>query len=48
MLSSFVRGHALFHPENGETIDIKTGDTVYFVHNSRGTWEVLKTVRKAY
>ncbi len=47
-ISSFVKGHALFHPENGETIDIKAGDTVYFDHNSKGTWEVLETVRKAY
>ncbi len=47
-ISSFVKGHALFHPEDGETIDIKSGDTVYFDHNSKGTWEVLETVRKAY
>ena len=32
----------------GETIDIKAGDTVYFDNNSKGTWEVLETVRKAY
>ena len=47
-ISSFVKGHALFHPDDGETIDIKVGDTVYFDNNSRGTWEVLDTVRKAY
>ncbi len=47
-ISSFVAGHALFHPENGETVDIKAGDTVYFDNNSKGTWEVLETVRKAY
>ncbi|WNC71986.1 cupin domain-containing protein [Thalassotalea psychrophila] len=47
-ISSFVKGHALFHPEEGETIDIKAGDTVYFDNNSKGTWEVLETVRKAY
>lgn len=46
-ISSFVAGHALFHPEEGDTIDIKAGDTVYFDNNSRGTWEVLETVRKA-
>ena len=43
-----VKGHALFHPENGDTVDIKAGDTVYFDNNSKGTWEVLETVRKAY
>ena len=47
-ISSFVKGHALFHPEDGETIDIKAGDTVYFDENSKGTREVLETVRKAY
>ncbi len=47
-ISTFVRGHALFHPENGETIDILAGDTVYFDENSKGNWEVLETVRKAY
>lgn len=47
-ISSFVKGHALFHPDDGDTIDIRTGDTVYFDENSKGTWEVLETVRKAY
>tara|TARA_B110000196_G_scaffold317287_1_gene330155 strand:- start:277 stop:642 length:366 start_codon:yes stop_codon:yes gene_type:complete len=36
-ISTFVKGHALFHPDDGETIDIKTGDTVYFDNNSKGT-----------
>ena len=47
-ISSFVAGHALFHPEDGETLDIKAADTVYFDNNSQGTWQVLETVRKAY
>ncbi len=47
-ISSFVKGHAQFHPDDGATIDIKAGDTVYFDNNSKGTWEVLQTVRKAY
>lgn len=47
-ISSFVAGHARFHPEEGETIEIKAGDTVYFDENSEGTWEVIETVRKAY
>ena len=47
-ISSFVKGHALFHPDDGETIEIRAGDTVYFDENSKGTWEVLQTVRKAY
>lgn len=47
-ISSFVTGHARFHTEDGETIEINAGDTVYFDNNSRGTWEVIDTVRKAY
>lgn len=47
-VSTFAFGHALFHPEEGETIEIKGGDTLYFDNNSKGTWEVLETVRKAY
>lgn len=47
-ISSFVKSHALLHPEDGETIEMKAGDTVYFDENSKGTWEVLETVRKAY
>ena len=47
-ISSFVKGHALFHPEEGETIEIKAGDSVYFDNNSKGTWEVIETTRKVY
>ena len=47
-ISSFVAGHALFRPDEGDTIDIRPGDTVYWDNNSKGTWEVLETVRKAY
>lgn len=47
-ISSFVSGHALFHHEGGETIEIKAGDSVYFDNNSKGIWEVLKTTRKVY
>jgi len=43
-----AKGHALFHPDSGETIDIKAGKTVYCDNNSKGTWEVLETVRTAY
>jgi len=47
-INCFVAGHALFHPDDGDTIDIRPGDTVYWDNNSKGTWEVLETVRKAY
>lgn len=47
-LSTFLRGKAIFHPEQGEAIHIDAGDTLYFDANSKGTWEVIETVRKAY
>ncbi|MEM7741280.1 MAG: cupin domain-containing protein [Pseudomonadota bacterium] len=47
-ISSFLSGHALFHHEGGETIEIKAGDSVYFDNNSKGIWEVLETTRKIY
>ena len=47
-LSTFLKGKAIFHPENGDAIHIEAGDTLYFDANSKGTWEVLETVRKAY
>ena len=36
------------HPDDGEMIDIMAVDTVYVDENSKGTWEVLETVRKSY
>ncbi|GAB5413567.1 MAG: cupin domain-containing protein [Congregibacter sp.] len=47
-LSTFVKGHAIVHHENGETYDIHAGDTVYFDEKSCGTWEILETSRKTY
>jgi len=47
-LTTFLQGHAIFHPENGESIEIKAGDVLFFPENSKGTWEIIETVRKAY
>ena len=47
-LSTFFKGKAIFHPEAGEPIHIAAGDTLYFDANSKGAWEVIETVRKAY
>jgi uncharacterized cupin superfamily protein len=48
-LSVFLKGVALFHPEDGtDTLRLEAGNTQYFDANSKGTWEVLETVRKAY
>lgn len=47
-LSTFLKGKAIFHHDNGDDIHIDAGDTLYFDANSKGTWEVIETVRKAY
>ena len=45
---TFLSGHCIFHPEDGEPIEIKGGDVLFFPENSMGTWEIIETVRKAY
>jgi uncharacterized cupin superfamily protein len=45
---TFISGHAIFTPENDSPLEIKAGDIVYFPRNSKGTWEVLETLRKTY
>ena len=47
-LTTFLKGHAIFHPEEGEPVEIKAGDVLFFPENSKGTWEIIETVRKAY
>ena len=44
----FVAGHAWFHPDGGESFEIRAGDAVYFFPNTTGTWEVTETLRKTY
>jgi len=47
-LVTFLSGHCIFHPEDGEPVEIRRGDVLFFPENSRGTWEIIETVRKAY
>jgi uncharacterized protein len=44
----FLSGSATFHPDMGEPIDIKAGDTVWFPRNTSGVWEIKEDVRKVY
>jgi hypothetical protein len=44
----FIAGRCKFHHDGGETIEINAGDAVYFPANTKGTWEVIETVRKTY
>jgi len=47
-LTTFLTGRAIFHPEEGDPVEIEAGDVLFFPENTRGTWEILETVRKAY
>ncbi|SRR5579862_642936 len=44
----FLSGSATFHPDKGEPIEIKAGDTVWFPRNTGGVWEIKEDVRKVY
>ncbi len=47
-LTTFLEGRCIFHPENGDPFEINAGDVLYFPENSKGVWEIIETVRKAY
>src|ERR1041385_8835539 len=44
----FLTGSARFIPDQGEPIDIRAGDTIWFPSNSCGVWEISENVRKVY
>jgi uncharacterized cupin superfamily protein len=44
----FIVGSARFIPEEGDPIDIRAGDTIWFPANSKGVWEITEDVRKVY
>lgn len=46
--SYIVSGEGTFTPDNGETIQFKPGDALFFEANSHGTWDIREAVRKTY
>lgn len=46
--STFLSGRCTFTPDNGPTIVLEAGDSIYFHPNTNGEWNVIDTVRKAY
>lgn len=44
----FIAGHCTFIADDGQRLEIKAGDALYFPANSLGIWEVHETVRKTY
>jgi uncharacterized cupin superfamily protein len=47
-VAHFVIGRCSFTPDNGETVEIKAGDTFYLPENSFGEWVIHETVRKSF
>jgi uncharacterized cupin superfamily protein len=45
---TFLRGRAIFTAENEPAFEINAGDIVYFPRNSKGTWDIIETLRKTY
>lgn len=42
-----LSGVFLSENKDGEPIETRGGDVLFFPENSRGTWEIIETVRKA-
>ena len=43
-----MKGRCEFHHEDGTVLQIAAGDAVYFPAHTKGTWNVIETVRKTY
>lgn len=46
--SHFVAGHCFFIPDEGESIDLRSGDAVLFPANCSSEWDIRETVRKSF
>jgi uncharacterized cupin superfamily protein len=44
----FIKGSATFIPEDGDPIEIRAGDSIWFPANSCGVWDIREDVRKVY
>jgi hypothetical protein len=44
----FLAGRCSFTPDDGTTIEIAAGDSLFFPANSEGMWDVKETVRKVF
>jgi uncharacterized cupin superfamily protein len=46
--SHFLAGACRFTPDQGEPVELRAGDSVYFPPGTAGTWTITETVRKVY
>ena len=44
----FLSGECTFTPDDAEPMHIRAGDTIVFPTNTKGTWDVISTIRKIY
>jgi hypothetical protein len=44
----FLTGSATFIPTDGDPIEIKAGDSIWFPKNTGGVWDIKEDVRKVY
>jgi uncharacterized cupin superfamily protein len=43
-----LAGCGRFAPANGETIEFRAGDTLFFPANTTGEWHIAETLRKVF
>jgi uncharacterized cupin superfamily protein len=44
----FLEGDCTFTPDNGEPVEIRAGDALFFPANTAGIWDVRSLARKLY
>lgn len=46
--SYIISGEGSFTTDDGDTIEFRAGDALYFAANTLGTWDIRQTLRKTY
>ncbi|MBI8178233.1 cupin domain-containing protein [Pseudomonas aeruginosa] len=46
--SYIIGGEGTFTPDDGEPIEFRAGDALYFAANTQGVWDIRQAVRKTY
>jgi uncharacterized cupin superfamily protein len=44
----FLEGDCTFSPDEGEPVEIRAGDVLFFPANTKGVWEIRSQARKIY
>jgi len=44
----FLEGDCTFTPDNGDPVEIRTGDVLFFPPNTTGVWDIRLPARKIY